>query len=189
MIPSVAEIVTSLWGAWRLARLDPRGIACFQTTVEGVWRSFFAAALVAPAYGLMLAMRFGGAAEGTDPLRFALAEAIAYVVSWVAYPLVMVSVARSLDRLDRYCGYICAYNWSLVLQNLLVLPLSILTMAELLPAGLLQILWLAAIAVITAYVWFIARVGLDLAPLTAVGVVGIDLLLSFLVGAVADSLY
>jgi hypothetical protein len=189
MIPSSSQAALAMFGAWRLARLDARGTECFENSVEGVWRSFFAAVLVYPAYALMLVLRYTHLPEGTDAARFAFAETIAYVISWVAYPLIMLNVARALDRGERALVYISAYNWSLVLQNALVLPLSALSLAGLLPAGLDQLLWLAAIGAILVYVWFVARAGLKLSRLAATGVVAIDVTLSLVISAVADGLY
>ena len=44
------EVTAALYGSWRLARLDPGGMAYFNRTVEGFWNSFFAAVIVAPGY-------------------------------------------------------------------------------------------------------------------------------------------
>ncbi len=48
----VREAIVSLYGAWRLARLDRRGFEVFDQTPAGAIRSFFAAVLVAPMYAL-----------------------------------------------------------------------------------------------------------------------------------------
>jgi hypothetical protein len=188
-MPPLQEIVSSLFGAWRLARFDPAGIGFINASIEGARRSFFAAAIVAPAYALMLAVRFSGLDQETDAARFVIAETIAYVLSWVAYPLAMVPVSRALGRFDRYAGYVSAYNWSLVLQNALVLPLVILSASGLLPGGLIQMLWLFAIIAITAYVWFIARTALAISGTAAIGIVALDFVLSFLISGAADGLH
>ena len=43
MIPSLHEIFYGVFGAWRLFRLDPKAMAYFDNSVEGFWKSFFAA--------------------------------------------------------------------------------------------------------------------------------------------------
>ncbi|MCZ6467897.1 MAG: hypothetical protein O6829_11555, partial [Alphaproteobacteria bacterium] len=126
---SAREAATSLYGAYRLARFDARGMTYFETSLAGFWRSFYAAVIVAPVFAVLLAMRYAAGGEATDEVRFASVEAIAYVIAWVAFPLVMVSLARLLDREERYLGYIVAYNWASVLQNGLYLPLVMLGMA------------------------------------------------------------
>ena len=53
-MPPKQEIVASLYGAWRLMRLDPTGMTYFNLSADGFWRSFFAAVIVAPAYVLFV---------------------------------------------------------------------------------------------------------------------------------------
>ena len=40
---SLREVITALYGAYRLARFDPGGLGFYEVTVQGFWRSFFAA--------------------------------------------------------------------------------------------------------------------------------------------------
>ena len=57
MIPTAGETLRALYGAYRLARLDAGGMAYFDSSIGGFWRSFFAAVLVVPFYALLLVMR------------------------------------------------------------------------------------------------------------------------------------
>ena len=81
------ELAASVYGAYRLARLDPNGLRFFDASPAGARRSFYAAAIVAPFYALMLAV--GAPEPASDTLRFSLVEGIAYVLSWVAYPVIV----------------------------------------------------------------------------------------------------
>ena len=65
----------SIYGAYRLARLDAAGMSYFDTSVAGFWRSFFAAVIIAPFYAMLLAIRFPIIAADADPTRFVLYEA------------------------------------------------------------------------------------------------------------------
>jgi hypothetical protein len=183
----VREAMVSLYGAWRLARLDRRGFELFDRTPRGALRSFFAAALVAPMYALVVVMLPPERAE-EGGLHFLLIESIAYVLSWVLYPVIAELLTRSLGCRERFPGYLSAYNWSMVLQNAALLPLAVLTAIEALPAGLLQILWLTAIFAIMGYTWFIARTGLAVGAFTAGGLVLLDQLLSILIDTLAAGL-
>lgn len=185
---SAREAATSLYGAYRLARFDARGMTYFETSLAGFWRSFYAAVIVAPAFAVLLAMRYAAGGEATDEVRFASVEAIAYVIAWVAFPLVMVSLARLLDREERYLGYIVAYNWASVLQNGLYLPLVMLGMAGVIPAETVGPLSLIVLSLILVYGWFIAKVALDVGTGTAVALVGLDLALSVVIDIVASSM-
>ena len=66
-------------GALRLAQMDRGGLAFFDRSVAGFWRSFYAAALVLPIYILTLLLIDR---MPTDVGAWAL-EGIAYAVSWL----------------------------------------------------------------------------------------------------------
>lgn len=189
MIPSSREIVSSLYGSWRLAHFDRGGMSYFDTSIDGFWRSFFAALIVAPAYAVMLGLRYAAAGEPGDPTHYGLIEAISYLISWFFYPVVMHALTGLLDCRDRFVGYIVAYNWSLVLQNAVLVPIAILNALGLIGADAAGVLWLIAISAVLAYLWFIARVGLAVPALTAVGIVSIDVLLSLLISGLTDRLH
>ncbi|MDA0675530.1 MAG: hypothetical protein O3A88_04095 [Proteobacteria bacterium] len=129
-----AEILAAHYGATRLARFDAQGLRAFNPTVEGFWRSFWAAALVAPFYAILLAFHFATMADPVHPVRFALVEAVTYVIAWLAFPVAMVGVSRWLGRWDAYVGYIVAYNWAAVVQNAIYLPLAMLAVSGAIPA-------------------------------------------------------
>ena len=185
---SAREAATSLYGAYRLARFDARGMTYFETSLAGFWRSFFAAVIVAPMFAVVLAMRYAAGGNGVDGVRFAAVEAIAYVIAWVAFPLVMVSLARLLKREERYLGYIVAYNWASVLQNGLYLPLVMLGLSGIMPAETAGPLSLIALSLILVYGCFIAKVALDVSAWTAVALVALDLVLSVFVDIAASSM-
>jgi hypothetical protein len=174
-----------------LARLDPGGMAFFDTSVGGVWRSFFAAVIIAPLYALLLSIRLPleGAGSEIDPLQFWLTEGTAYVVSWVAYPVIMITVTQLLNRSDRFQEYVVAYNWSMVLQNALILPIGILSASGVISTDAGGFLWLVALVLILIYMWFIARTALALPPFAAAGIVALDIALSFLISGVARGMY
>ena len=187
MVPA-GEVVGSLYGAWRLARFDPGGLGFLNDSAAGFWRSFFAAALVLPLYLLLLVVRHAGATEHVAAFRFYAVETIAYVIAWVAFPLLMASLVRVLDRERFYVRFIVAYNWAAVLQNGVYLPIAILTAAGLLADALANVLGLAALGAIVVYVWFVTRTALDIEAAKAAGIVGLDFLLSILINAVAEGM-
>ena len=188
-MPTLNETVMSIYGAYRLARLDASGMSYFDTSVAGFWRSFFAAVIIAPFYAILLAIRFTMIAADTDPTRFVLTESIAYVVSWTAYPLVMASLTRTLGCWDRFPGYIVAYNWSMVLQIAVVLMVALISTTGVVPKEAGPFLSLATYVAILGYIWFIARAALAVPALTAAGIVAIDIALSYFIDYFADKLY
>lgn len=58
-MPKFSEIATALYGAYRLARLDPQGMQYFDLSIGGFWRSFFAAVLMAPFFALLILLQAG----------------------------------------------------------------------------------------------------------------------------------
>ncbi|TVR99964.1 MAG: hypothetical protein EA406_01710 [Rhodospirillales bacterium] len=184
-----AEAATSLYGAWRLAHLDTGGMAYFNVSVTGFWRSFLAAVLVAPLFALLLSVVYPGLEDPPDVARFASAESIGYVIAWVTYPLVMAWMTKRLGCWDRFIGYIVAYNWAAVLQNALFIPVNILWISGMIPPEAGFLVWLAAFAAILIYLWFIARTALGVAPLAASGIVALDILLSLLVSIITKGFH
>lgn len=187
MIPAL-EIARSLYGAYRLARFDPGGMDFFNKTPDGFWRSFFAAVIVAPLYGMFLVARYASGDVTAPAARFMAVEIIAYVIAWVLYPLLMAFIARVLDRENRYVEYIIAYNWVGVLQNALFLPLAMVQMTSGPAADATRILSLIALGYILAYVWFVARTVLGIPALTAAGLVLLDMVLSVLLNTVTEGM-
>lgn len=189
MIPSLREIIASLYGSWRLAHFDRRGMAYFDKTVEGFWRSFFAALLVAPLYAVMLGLRYTASGEAADPIHFGLIEALSYLISWFAYPVVMITLTEALGCRDRFVGYMVAYNWCMVLQNCLLVPIATLNGLHVFGPDIATMLWLLAVIAVLVYLWFITRAGLNVPPLTAVGIVSVDVLLSLVINAMTNNLH
>ena len=192
---TTAEIVRSVYGAWRLAHADPRGMAYFDATEEGFWRSFRVAVLVAPLYALLVLLSYGPPVEAmpaeatASEARAIAVELIAYAIGWMAYPLAVSFLATVLDRAREYVGYIVAYNWAqvLVVPYQLALLVIIRAGAEL-PVVVLHLVVLAAWLVPLVYAWFIARTALKTSSLVAAGLVAVDLLISFLLVLVRNAM-
>ncbi|MCH7936567.1 MAG: hypothetical protein IH994_05680 [Proteobacteria bacterium] len=184
---SLNEVFTSLYGAYRLARLDAGGLKFFDITDQGFWRSFFAAVLVAPLYLILLLIRHSNFPDPIPLFRFIALEAIAYVIAWVAFPLLMASLTRLLERDEFYIRYIVAYNWAAVLQNLLYIPIAILAAAGVLSIAVSNTLGLIALALIVVYTWFVTRTALEVAAGMAAGIVGLDFMLNVLINVFAEA--
>lgn len=175
------RILLALLGASWLARFDRRGLGFFDASESGFWHSFLAAVIVLPFFGVALWVSFPSLG-GSDPWRFALAAGIGYVLSWAAYPVIMEPVTRWMDRRPRFLLYVVAYNWSVVVQSAVILPIAILADLGWLSADFEALLALAARFFVLAYAWFIARATLAVPPSRAAVVVAIDLLLTLMIG-------
>lgn len=182
------EAAYALFGAYRLARLDPSGLQYFNPTVEGFWRSFAAAAVVAPGYAILVALDISQAdkPEEIDWATVAIVQAIAFVINWTAYPLAMHYLTALLDRGNAYLRYMVAYNWSALPQMAVFLPAAALR--AILPGETGSVIMVLVVAAMAAYQWFIARAALDIKGGTAAGIVGFDFALSLFIAGVASTL-
>jgi hypothetical protein len=186
VIADASEIRAALAGVVRLWRGDAAGFLAFDRSLGGFWRSYTAAVLGAPVHALLLAVSRGEAAGPIASAHDAAIEAIAYMMTWVAYPLLMTGIVRRLGRDDRYFDYMVPYNWSALAQLALFTLAATLRLA--LPGFLGSVLMLVAIAAVLHLQWFIAREGLGVSGRVAFLILLGDLSLSLLIGGVADYL-
>ena len=194
-MPGWLEIKSSLYGAYRIARLDAGGLAHFNISVEGFWRSFFAAIVVAPAYVLLLLVRNTALQNqlgdsGPMPAEISFApEFITYVIGWITWPLIMLLVARLLGRTENFVPYIIVYNWANCIQVGLLLPVAVLTRGSVFPPEIAGIIGVIVTGLVLFYLWFIARMVLGVKGWPAAGVVAIDILLGILTANLIDRLF
>ncbi len=175
----VDHIFSALTGALHLARFDATGMKYFEPSLQGFWRSFWAAGLVGPFFLLLLMtkyIQFSG-----DPLVHHLAiESLAYVIAWVLFPLVMAGLTQQLDCAKNYIPFIISYNWCSAIQNGVYLPIAILGYSGLLSPGLANLLALTAFTWVLVYIFFIVKTVLGVSRITAFGIVVLDLVLGLL---------
>ncbi|HLI11986.1 MAG TPA: hypothetical protein VKY65_10340 [Alphaproteobacteria bacterium] len=179
------EITYSLYGAYRLCRFDSGGLSYLNTTIEGFWRSFFSAVLIAPLHFLIVALGFDPT-PAASLWRIIVIEALTYVILVFAYPVIVHSVCQLLDRRGRYVSYIVAYNWANVIQMALVFPVALLAASGLVPVAVTDVAQLAVTAVTLAMFWYIAKAALQVPGLTAAALVVIDVVLGLIVHTIAD---
>ena len=184
------EVQLAVGGALRLAVGDRRGLGFFDASIDGFWRSFRAGMICYPFYLLLLAFRISTphwAASGVPSIL--VVETISYVISWVAFPLLMLPLLRTLGRQSRFLPFMVAYNWSQIPQTALFVLVALDGAAGLLsPSSAAAASLVAAIASLV-YEWYIARVALLVTAAQAMLVVIIDLVLGLSLGRVAQSLY
>jgi len=182
---SFAEIRYSVVGALRLARGDAGGLAHFDDSVERFWRSFWAAAVCAPFYFLMI-VSIVREKPIDDWTHATFSAAVTYTIGWALWPLAMIYVADWVQRGHRYFRYMQAYNWAQVagalLQTLVVL--IGIGMGAKGQQALLQLVTL----VVLIYEWYVARVALEVSGLQAVGIVALNMVLVYVVIGGAEAL-
>ncbi len=188
MTLTARDVAFSVYGVYRLAMFDKSGMGYLDRSAEGALKSFHAAVIVLPAYVVLLALRLWDQAAGASLPWIVLVEAIAYVVSWTAFPVVMMQIAAALDRQDRYTGFLAAYNWSAVVQMTVYLPAVILAESGLLDPALGRGFVFGVVMALLTYQWFILRTALEVGGLAAAGLVILDLFISALITDFSDGL-
>ena len=189
-VPAWAEVQLAVGGALRLARGDPRGLGFFDTSIDGFWRSFRAGLICYPFFLILLGFRVSEAHwQASGVMRIVIVETIGYVISWVAFPLLMLPLSRWLGREDRFLTFMVAYNWSQVPQTALFVILAADTASGLLPHAVAQFADFAAAVAVLLYEWYIARVALAVSSSQAVPVVLLDLVLGSVLSRITEALY
>ena len=181
-----AEIERSLIGGWRLFLNKPDALQSFDTSTEGFWRSFQVIGLVAPIY-LITALTertitFGDAiATGTvSAAAFWATQGLTLAVDWVALPILLASVAGLIGIKREYPAYIAVRNWA---APLMLAPFTLVSLLDGLGVGadVLLIPSLAGLAFSLRFGYLIARRTLNVGIDVAIGLVALDLLVSFAV--------
>jgi hypothetical protein len=180
----------ALAGLWRLAHGDRGGLACFDRSVEGFWRSFRAAFLSYPLYLVLLMMRVAAANwQNAGGLRIVTVETIGYIISWTAFPLVMLSVTRWIGRSSRLFDFMVPYNWYQLPQSMLFVVVGLVSAGGPANSAAVQALAIGAAALVLGFEWYLARVALDTTRSAAALVVLVDLVLGALIDWASGSLY
>lgn len=182
------EIASVVVGLRRLLRFDILGFACFDTTAEGVRRSFRAAWVVAPIYAIDSLLMFLSAPTAVTFPQFAIMRVLTYIILWTLWPVTVFDLSRWLGCQEHFAKYIVAYNWFRVIESTAMVPLIILQQSPFGHNPMVESLLLTMMVAMIVYNWFIIRVGLRVGATTAFALVVIDLLLSDLVHVLGNAL-
>lgn len=176
------ETLRALYGTWRIALGDAKGLTFFDYSISGFWRSFFAAIIVFPAFAFLRWHDLADSPENFPVGRYMTVEVIAYVIKWLAFPVLMHQVMPMLGRTERYIGFITVYNWSSVLQMAVYLvALSLGALFPMLgPGGFVMV----AVIAMLVYGVYIARLTLSVPIPTASAIVMADFLLSMVITSI-----
>lgn len=187
---TAAEFAAVLRGLKCLILWDSKGFTFFNATVEGFWRSFWAALMIYPIFALDLVLRYGLREHQESLLAFSALESMRYIINWLIFPLVMFRFAAVLDVQANFLRFIVAYNWFHLVSAALILPAITMALAgQPEPATFFGMIFLTATF---AYTWFLLRAGLGLSISAAIALALFDFLFTEFIGALiykALSLY
>jgi hypothetical protein len=183
-----AVIVAGLAGAFLLGRGRTEGLMLMESTPEGAWRSFVAALICLPAFvGIRLISWAAFGLPDGGFLRGLTAELTGYAIAWAAFALLSLAIAQSWGRTAEWPRFISAWNWSNVVQYLVLMALM-LPGALGLPDGIAQILTFAGLAYAIWLEWFVGRHALGVSGGRAAILVGLDLVLGLFLGGLIRTL-
>jgi hypothetical protein len=194
MIVTADEVNRSFKGALDLLNSRVEGLKAFDMSERGFWRSFAAIWLTLPAYVVSLAferLRLGLIQPDRtllDSLWIDLVVALGHVAGFVALPVAMVWIARSVRLTDRYVPFVIVTNWINVLGLLVLSVPAMLLLLGWATPSLASLFGLAFSVIILRLQWFATKASLDLSGLAAFAVVLLGLVLNAFVGAVMRSL-
>ncbi len=181
---SSREVISALYGTWRLALRDRHAMVYFDRSLVGTFRSFWAAAICYPAFIALLLLHAARAPEAPASFASLTVETIGYVIGWAAYPLAALPFCRWLVPEERALGFIGAYNWSQVLQTFLFVPAAILGTVPGVSADFVATLGTIIYVALLVYEWFIAQIALEAGGLPAMALVLLDVVLGAFISQV-----
>jgi len=185
-MPTRAEIELALWGTWLLLRQDPRALECFDFTVEGFWKSFFAAVVALPFYAFLVLHELV-LVQPTSPALAVLARLVGYALDWVAFAVAAALLLRMLGLGRRFVPLVVMVNWAAVPQ--LALMAGAVVASLVLPDVLDPLLLVAALVAVLFYRWLVVRQALEGLGGIAFGFVVVDVLLGILVDRLVGALF
>jgi len=189
-MPIFVEFVYVLRGLRRLVQFDIGGLGYFDRSIEGFWRSFRVALLIAPFSAIIIPYELELIKATVGWQHIMLTEILSYIVSWVLYPTVAYEICRFMSRETEYPGYIVVYNWSTLLLVAAEVVVWLPTLMGITAAETSHNLHVLVEHIYLVYLWFIARAALRIDPFSAIGMVFtgyvLSVALSFIRGAMLN---
>lgn len=177
-----AALASGWRGAVLMLRRDPAAMAHFDVSVEGFWRSFAAPLLVTPV-NLVAVLPVALALE-RDATQMAVVRILTDLSAIVAFPLLMVPVARLLGLGGTYVPFIVANNFASLPIAVVYMMLTAVVAFAGAVGGLSGVatvqFWigLPLLALVLGYIWQVARIALQAPAGTAAAITAIQYLLA-----------
>ncbi|NLH81065.1 MAG: hypothetical protein GX458_09530 [Phyllobacteriaceae bacterium] len=186
--------VTALVGSMRLLGGDRRGLEAMDLSLDGFWASFRVMLWLAPAVALSLLAdlrlnELTGTPRQTGDGLVILAGVVSYVAGWVAFPLLLAALGRTLGLGRVFVPWMVARNWTAIPASLPYVVVVIAWLAGVLPTRGLGPATLAALGVSLFCGWRVAMLAGGRSWGTAVAYTLVDFMLGLLIESGADRLF
>jgi len=188
-VPSLNEILSGIYAAWRIALRDPQAVTWLDDSVPGAWKSFVAAILVMPYYFLATRQQLADFSSLSVNLpTIILVESVCYALGWLIFPLLVHHFCVTTQREHLFRRFLVAINWSAVVQMIVLLPLVLLDASHIIPSDWQNATYLAVGLLLYVYLGMIIRDTLEIAPAGVVGLVICCILVDAALLAVAQNI-
>jgi len=181
MIPTLGETLLALAGLWRFAREGAPALRWFDRSLDGFWRSFGVAVIVAPLQAVWVATQAATPADAAGWFGLITTEASIYVILWVAFPLALYYIVARPGHLLPYVDFVIIYNWLNIPWTAIGLAITLCGTIGLIGDTATQLLMTAFYLGILAFEWFVARRTLKLGGLACAGLVALDFAITIVV--------
>ncbi|MCK7614042.1 hypothetical protein [Roseibium sediminicola] len=193
---SLGEIRAALDGSWLLLRNRPEGMAFFDQSIQGFWRSFLVIGLLVPLLLVsgLAEKQFYFAENLYHPDAFPdsafwFAQLAGFGIDWLALPLLLALVAVPIGISHRYVPFIVVRNWSSLLVSIPYMVTYLLFLLGLISTGITVLLSLTCLVVVIWYRYLVARIALQASVSLAIGVVVLDVVLTLLISQIVGLMW
>jgi hypothetical protein len=162
MMRLIAEARLALVASWRALTFQQGWKAGFDISLDGLWRSFFAAVLALPLVALILAGAWD--AGGTIELG---TFAFGYAVSWALFPVAAAAACLITGARSGFVPWVIVHNWAVLWLYALQALFWVLHTAGIFNRELLELAFFLYTYLRILVHWRIAYVSLGLPTITS----------------------
>lgn len=182
------EIARALTGSWLLLQNRPEGLRWFDRSIEGFWRSFGVFFLLLPFFWInelaekkQILENAELAAEFFPNGTFWAVQMTTLALDWTVFPIVLASLAGPVGISKNYVSFIVVRNWSSILVSIAYMLAGLLYLLGIVSSEFLDLITLSLMGVALWYSFNIARIALQTGLSVTLGVVVLELVLSFVI--------
>lgn len=173
MMRRLAEAWLALQGVWQILTFKEGWQERFDTSMGGLWHSFFAAILALPLIGVILT---GAWYASSRTASYDLQDLLIYSLSWVVFPLAAAAATTVLGVRGRWAAWVVLHNWSSIWLFALQAIFWTLFVAGLIDRTILSLLFLVYGYLRILVHWRIAYVALGTPTITSAAACAVPIL-------------
>ncbi|MEP3046672.1 MAG: hypothetical protein ABJL55_01385 [Roseibium sp.] len=193
---SNSEIRAALTGSWLLLRNQPQGMAYFDQSLQGFWRSFQVIFLLVPIFVVsslaekkLLLSENVVSAETFPENTYWTAQFLSLGIDWITLPILLALLAGPIGISRQYVPFIAVRNWTSVLASIPYLITGLFYLTGIVSSGIMVLLSFTCLIVVLWYRFLVARIALQASVSLSIGIVFLDILLSLVIGELAGRLW